>query len=610
MSTFQALGLSQALVETITKMGFETPTPIQEKAIPALLEEDSRDMVALAQTGTGKTAAFGLPLIELLDQDLKTTQALVLAPTRELCLQITSDLEKFSNNVKPLNIVAIYGGASIVEQIKKVKRGAHIVVATPGRLMDMMDRKAVNISSIRFVVLDEADEMLNMGFKEDIDTILADTPDTKNVWLFSATMPREVRAIASHYMTDPVEVTMGTKNQGNANIEHQYVLVDDRDRYPALKRIVDYNLDIFAVIFCRTKMDTQKVAESLIKDGYNADALHGDLTQQQRDKVMRNFKEKTLQFLVATDVAARGIDVSNITHVIHMNLPDEIEFYTHRSGRTARAGKKGISIAIITKREVGKIRQIEKVINTKFERKQVPTGPEVCQQRLVSLVHRLRDVQVVESEVAKFLPAVMEEMKDLSKEEVIKRFTFLEFNHLLDYYRDAPDLNRSDKGDRSERGDRAERGERFVTGDRLFINLGKMDGLDAGKFLGMVCDRCGVKGDAIGRIDLKGAYSFIEVDKEVSKLVQDNLHGMEYKGRMVRVEVTAGGGGSRGGRSGGGSRERSYSSSSRGRSYGGDSRNESRSDSRSSDSRKRSYSGDRNDKRSSAGGRDRRSKWE
>ncbi len=621
MSTFQALGLSQALVETVTKMGFESPTPIQEKAIPVLLEGGGRDMVALAQTGTGKTAAFGLPLIELLDQDVRTTQALVLAPTRELCLQITNDLENFSKNVKPLNIVAIYGGASIMEQIKKVKRGAHIVVATPGRLMDMMDRKAVNISSIRFVVLDEADEMLNMGFKEDIDTILADTPETKNVWLFSATMPREVRAIASHYMTDPAEVTMGTKNQGNVNIEHQYVLVDDRDRYPALQRILDFNLYIFAVIFCRTKIDTQKVAESLIKDGYNADALHGDLTQQQRDKVMRNFKEKTLQFLVATDVAARGIDVSNITHVIHMNLPDEIEFYTHRSGRTARAGKKGISIAIITKREVGKIRQIEKVVNTKFERKLVPTGPEVCQQRLVSLVHRLRDVQVVESEVAKFLPAVMEEMKDLSKEEVIKRFTFLEFNHLLDYYRDAPDLNRADKGERSERGersdrgDRAERGERFVNGDRLFINLGKMDGLDAGKFLGMVCDRCGVKGDAIGRIDLKGAYSFIEVNKEVSKLVQDNLHGMEYKGRMVRVEITAGGdeggGASRGGRSGG-SRERSYSSSSssRGRSYGGDSRSESRGggESRSSDSRKRSYSSDRNDRRPSAGGRERRSK--
>lgn len=608
MSTFKELGLSQALVETVTKMGFENPTPVQEKAIPILLAEGGRDMVALAQTGTGKTAAFGLPLIELIEEGNRTTQALVLAPTRELCLQITSDLENFSKNVKPLNIVAIYGGASITDQIKKVKRGAHIVVATPGRLMDMMDRKAVNIQTIRFVVLDEADEMLNMGFKEDIDTILADTPETKSVWLFSATMPREVRAIASHYMKDPFELTVGTKNQGNVNIEHQYVLVDERDRYPALKRIVDYNLDIFAVIFCRTKIDTQRVAENLIKDGYNADALHGDLTQQQRDKVMRNFKEKTLQFLVATDVAARGIDVSNITHVIHMNLPDEIEFYTHRSGRTARAGKKGISIAIVTKREVGKIRQIEKVVNSKFERKQVPSGQEVCQQRLVSLVHRLRDVKVTETEIGKFLPAVLEEMKDLSKEEVIKRFTFLEFNHLLDYYRDAPDLNRAERGtassDRgSDRADRVERGERFTTGDRLFINLGKMDGFDAGKFLAMVCDRCGIKGDVIGRIDLKGAYSFLEVDKEVSKQVQANLHGMEYKGRMVRVEITQGTGErSDRGRSSG-SRERS--SSRGGRSYGGESTGRSE----RPDAKKRSYSSDKRSSGSGSGTRERRSKW-
>ena len=604
MSTFKELGLSQALVETVTKMGFENPTPVQEKAIPVLLE-GGRDMVALAQTGTGKTAAFGLPLIDLIDETNRTTQALVIAPTRELCLQITSDLENFSKNVKSLNIVAIYGGASITDQIKKVKRGAHIVVATPGRLMDMMERKAVNISTIRFVILDEADEMLNMGFKEDIDTILADTPESKNVWLFSATMPREVRAIASHYMKDPFELTVGTKNQGNINIEHQYVLVDDRDRYPALKRIVDYNLEIFAVIFCRTKIDTQKIAENLIKDGYNADSLHGDLTQQQRDKVMRNFKDKTLQFLVATDVAARGIDVSNLTHVVHMNLPDEIEFYTHRSGRTGRAGKKGISIAIVTKREVGKIRQIEKVVNTKFERKQVPSGSEVCQQRLVSLVHRLRNVQVVESEIGKFLPAVLEEMKDLSKEEVIKRFTFMEFNHLLDYYRDAPDLNRADRGsergERGERSERPERGERFTNGDRLFVNLGKMDGLDAGKFMGMICDRCGVKGDAIGRIDLKGAYSFIEVDKEVSKLVQDNLHGMEYKGRMVRVEVTQG----MGERERGGERERSSrpSSGSRERTF---SKSKSYSSESKPDAKKRSFSSDR---RPSGGGfRERRSR--
>ncbi|MCZ8355704.1 MAG: DEAD/DEAH box helicase [Cyclobacteriaceae bacterium] len=535
MTTFKELGLSQALVESITKLGFETPTPIQEQAIPLLLQEN-RDMVALAQTGTGKTAAFGLPMLELIDETDRTTQALVLAPTRELCLQITNDLENFCKGTKAVQIVPIYGGASIVEQIKKVKRGAHIVVATPGRLMDMMDRRAVDISSIQIVVLDEADEMLNMGFKDDIDTILADTPDTKKVWLFSATMPREVRAIASAYMSQPLEITVGNKNQGNVNIEHQYIVVEERDRYAALKRIVDFNIEIFAVIFCRTKLDTQKVAENLIRDGYNADALHGDLTQQQRDKVMKSFKDKTLQFLVATDVAARGIDVSNITHVINLNLPDEIEFYTHRSGRTARAGKQGISLAIITKRELGKIKQIEKVVNTKFQRINIPSGAEVCQKRLIHLVHKLREVKVNEAEISPLLPAVYEELQSLSKEEVIKRFTFLEFNHLLDYYRDAPDLNRTERSERTN--DASARPERFTTGTRLFINIGKMDGLDAGKLLGMICDRCGVTRAVIGRIDLKGAYSFIEVEEEVSQLVQSNLHGMEYKGRMVRVEIT------------------------------------------------------------------------
>ncbi|MCE2733341.1 MAG: DEAD/DEAH box helicase [Cyclobacteriaceae bacterium] len=549
MMTFKELGLSQALVEAITKLGFETPTPIQEQAIPVLLQEN-RDMVALAQTGTGKTAAFGLPMLEKIDVTNRSTQALVLAPTRELCLQITNDLENFCKDAKGVHIVPIYGGASIVEQIKKVKRGAHIVVATPGRLMDMMDRKAVSISDIQLVVLDEADEMLNMGFKDDIDTILADTPDEKKVWLFSATMPKEVRAIANAYMSFPLEITVGNKNQGNVNIEHQYIVVEERERYAALKRIVDYNIDIFAVIFCRTKLDTQKIAENLIRDGYNADALHGDLTQQQRDKVMKSFKDKTLQFLVATDVAARGIDVSNITHVINLNLPDEIEFYTHRSGRTARAGKQGISLAIITKRELGKIKQIEKVVNTKFQRINIPTGAEVCQKRLIHLIHRLRDVKVNETELAPLMPSVYEELQGLTKEEVIKRFTFLEFNHLLDYYRDAPDLNKSERP-----ADTFAKQERFVTGTRLFINIGKMDGLDAGKLLGMICDRCGVTRSVIGRIDLKGAYSFIEVEEEVSQLVQSNLHGMEYKGRMVRVEITQEK--ERSGRSGGGNRSRS-----------------------------------------------------
>jgi ATP-dependent RNA helicase DeaD len=531
MPSFDALGLSGAVLNVISSLGFETPTPIQEKTIPLLLKGD-RDIVALAQTGTGKTAAFGLPLVELCDQAKSGTQALILAPTRELCLQITNDLTRFAQGVKRLNIVAIYGGASISEQIKKVRRGAQIIVATPGRLMDMMDRGVIHINDIKFVVLDEADEMLNMGFKEDIDTILADTGEDKRVWLFSATMPREVRAIAQAYMSNPLEITVGQQNTGNVNIEHQYMVVDDRHRYDALKRIVDYNLDIFAVVFCRTKIDTQRIAENLMRDGYNADALHGDLTQQQRDKVMGAFRNKSLQLLVATDVAARGIDVSNITHVIHLNLPDEIEYYTHRSGRTARAGKQGISIAIVSKRDAGKIRQIERAINTKIERKNIPSGQEVCQKRLLNLVHRLKEVQVVDAEINEFLPAVNNALMELSKEDIIKRFTSLEFNHLLDYYRGAPDLNQA-KG-----ADREEREERFVTGDRLFINLGKMDGLDKGKLLSLICDRSGVKGKDIGKIDVKGAYSFFEVDKPQTALVREHLHGFEYRGRMVRLEVT------------------------------------------------------------------------
>ena len=500
--------------------------------------DGNQDIVALAQTGTGKTAAFGLPLIELINESDRKTQALVLAPTRELCLQITTDFENFAKSVKALNIVPVYGGASIAEQIRRIKKGAQIVVATPGRLMDLLERKVVNLHDIQFVVLDEADEMLNMGFKDAIDDILSNTSDEKNVWLFSATMPREVRQIASTYMNNPMELTVGEKNQSNRNIEHQYVVIDERDRYAALKRVVDYNLDIFGVIFCRTKVDTQRIAEHLIKDGYNADSLHGDLTQQQRDRVMKNFKSKALQLLVATDVAARGIDVSNITHVIHMNLPDEIEFYTHRSGRTARAGKTGISVALITRKEVGKIRQIEKVIQAKFEKKEVPTGEEVCEKRVLNIVHRLREVRLNEEEISGFLPSVYEELKDLSKEEIIKRFTALEFNHFLDYYRDAPDLNKSEKGERGGEREAGGGSGRYVTGDRLFINLGKMDGLDAGKLLGLICDRSKVTRDQIGKIDLKGAYSFFEIDQNYVEKVREHLHGFEYKGRMVRIEVT------------------------------------------------------------------------
>lgn len=532
MKSFESLGLSGHLVEAIRQLGFESPTPIQEKAIPVLLKGNI-DLVGLAQTGTGKTAAFGLPLLELVDESLRSTQALVIAPTRELSVQITNDLENFSKSFKRLNIVTVYGGASIRDQIVKVKRGAQIIIATPGRLMDLLSRKVVDLTSVKYVVLDEADEMLNMGFKEDIDEILTTTPADKNVWLFSATMPREVREIAKNYMRSPEELTMGERNQGNENIDHQYIVVDERDKYLALKRFVDNTPDIFGVIFCRTKVDTQKIAEHLIKDGYNADALHGDLSQQQRDRVMKSFKNKTLQLLVATDVAARGIDVNNITHVVHMNMPDEMEYYTHRSGRTARAGKKGISLAIISKREMGRIQQVERGLKRKFTRTMVPTGDEVCQNKLLALVHKVKQVEVNEEEIDSFLPEVYHELRDLSKEDIIKRFASIEFNRFLEYYRDARDLNKSEK-----RTFEFEEEDRYLTGDRVFINVGKMDGLEKGSLLDLICDFGEVTKTAIGKIDLKGAYSFFEIEKNFTGQVMKNFEGVELRGRKVRLELT------------------------------------------------------------------------
>ncbi len=534
MKSFDALGLSGELLDAVRQLGFETPTPIQEQAIPVLLKGNT-DLVGLAQTGTGKTAAFGLPLLQLVVDSDRSTQALILAPTRELSVQITTDLEGFARNVKNLNIVTVYGGASISEQIRKVRRGAQIIVATPGRLIDLLSRKVVNLTTIKYVILDEADEMLNMGFKEDIDEILSTTPNEKNVWLFSATMPREVREISKKYMNNPVELTMGERNQGNENIDHQYIVVDEREKYSALKRFVDYTPDIFGVVFCRTKIDTQKIADHLIKDGYNADSLHGDLTQQQRDRVMRSFKNKTLQLLVATDVAARGIDVSNITHVVHMNMPDEMEYYTHRSGRTARAGKKGISLAIVSKREVIRIQQVERSLKRKFTRIPIPTGDEVCQKKLLDLVHKVRQVEVNDEEIDSFLPEVYHELKDLSKEDIIKRFASIEFNRFLEYYRDAKDLNKSEKS-RSFEGEEGR--DAYTTGDRIFVNVGKMDGLDKGSLLGLICDFGEISKEKIGKIDLKGAYSFFEVEKDVTSKVMSGFEGVELRGRKVRLELT------------------------------------------------------------------------
>lgn len=401
----------------------------------------SNDFVGLAQTGTGKTAAFGLPLLELLDFEENHPQALILCPTRELCLQITNDLKNYAKNTRNVHVVAVYGGASISDQLHQIRRGVQIVVATPGRMLDIINRGAINFSGVKYVVLDEADEMLNMGFQEDIDSILSETPSDKKTWLFSATMPSEVRRIAKKYMDDPYELTMGTKNTGNENIDHEYYVVRARDKYAAFKRIVDFNPEIFGIVFCRTKVETQEIAEALIKDGYNADSLHGDLSQQQRDKVMKRYRDRSLQLLIATDVAARGIDVNDVTHVINYSLPDEIENYTHRSGRTARAGKTGVSISIINAKELGKIRQIEKTIGKRFVKVEIPTGFDVVEKQLFAMVHKVHNVEVNEQQIEQYIPRIMDEFKDMGKEEIIKRFASLEFNRFLDYYKNAPDLN-------------------------------------------------------------------------------------------------------------------------------------------------------------------------
>jgi ATP-dependent RNA helicase DeaD len=571
MNPFSQLGIRHDVVNAISELGFENPTPIQEQSIPVLLT-GSNDFVGLAQTGTGKTAAFGLPLLELLDFEQNHPQALILCPTRELCLQITNDLKNYSKNMANVNVVAVYGGANISDQLRQIKRGVQIVVATPGRMLDIINRKAINFSDVNFVVLDEADEMLNMGFQEDIDSILSTTPDDKKTWLFSATMPTEVRRIAKKYMTDPFELTMGEKNTGNANIEHEYYIVRARDKYAAFKRIVDFNPEIFGIVFCRTKIETQEIAESLIKDGYNADALHGDLSQQQRDKVMKRYRERSLQLLIATDVAARGIDVNDVTHVINYSLPDEIENYTHRSGRTARAGKTGISIAIINGKELGKIRQIERVIGKKFVKGEIPNGFDVCEKQLFAIVHKVHNVQVNEQQIEAYMPRIMDEFKELSKEEIIKRFSSLEFNRFLDYYKNAPDLNApiDDRSVRGEFGDRAPREQGNSDYTRLFINLGSVDEFNRGDLLGYICNTAKISGRTVGKIDVKGVYSFFEVPKADVDKVFAEFKSAEFKGRPVRIEISgegtsdnrssgSGGGGNRrreGGSYGGGGGQR------------------------------------------------------
>lgn len=554
MTTFEQLGLSPDTLRALAELGFVSPTPIQEQSIPKLLEADI-DLLGLAQTGTGKTAAFALPILEKIDHKLNKPQALILCPTRELCLQITSDIEKFSQFYTNTRSVAVYGGASISMQIRDLRRGVQIIVATPGRMIDIIERGEVNFDHVKVLVLDEADEMLNMGFKESINQILSNTPDEKNTWLFTATMPKDIKQITKKYMRNPLEVSVSV-NKGNDNIEHQYYLINPRDRYAVLKRIVDFNPDIFGIVFCRTKNETKDVADMLIRDGYNSDSLHGDLTQQQRDIVMKRYRERSLQLLIATDVAARGIDVSDVTHVINYALPDDAENYTHRSGRTARAGKKGISIALITKREMQRLYEVERMVEKKFEKINVPNGREVCEKQLLSLIHRAKEVEINEEEIAPFMDKVNLEFENLSKEEVIKRFASMEFNRFLDYYRDAHDLNlREDRGPR-ERGEsgKFERGSReqnvrprnesggilpqsgYV---RFFINAGSLDKLQKGDLLRLICDSSGVKGQSIGRIDMKDKFSFFEIESKFKMDIIKNLQGLELEGRSLRVDVAS-----------------------------------------------------------------------
>ncbi|NBX38163.1 MAG: DEAD/DEAH box helicase [Flavobacteriia bacterium] len=537
--TFEALGLRSEVLQAINEIGFINPTPIQEQAIPHLLQEDS-DFVGLAQTGTGKTAAFGLPLLSKISLGSRVAEAIIICPTRELCLQITNDLKSFGKYLK-VNVVSVYGGVDIKKQITDIKKGVDILVATPGRLMDLMNRKVIQLDQIRYVVLDEADEMLNMGFKEDIDDILRYTPLDKNVWLFSATMPKEVASIASTYMDNPLEVSIGTKNQSNENIQHKYFVVFEKDRYPALKRLIDFHPDIYGLIFCRTKHETANVAQKLSRDGYNAEPLHGDLSQSMRDMVMERFRNREVQLLVATDVAARGIDVDSISHVIHYNLPDDIENYTHRSGRTARAGKKGESLSLITQKEVFKIKGIERQINTSFVKGMIPNAAEICQIQLTKLVQKVTATTIRENDIAPFLPETYEHFKDLNKEEVIKLFISAEFNRFIEYYERAGDLNASERSDKSGKNQEREKGERRRDENktRFFMNLGKRDGLNVGGLLRTLCDATGLKSGNIGRIDIMASFSFFDTDNEHVDRVLKKVNGATFEGHTISVEVSA-----------------------------------------------------------------------
>ncbi|MCW8980373.1 MAG: DEAD/DEAH box helicase, partial [Altibacter sp.] len=564
MSTFKELGLNEQLLQAITDMGFETPSEVQEKTIPILLSKET-DLVSLAQTGTGKTAAFGFPMLQKIDAQSRTTQGLILSPTRELCLQITNEMNSYGKYIKGLNIAAVYGGASITEQAKQIKKGAQVIVATPGRMKDMIGRRMIDISKIEYCVLDEADEMLNMGFYEDITEILSHSPEDKSTWLFSATMPKEVSTIAKKFMHTPVEITVGSKNVSTEAVSHEYYLVNTRDRYAALKRLCDANPDIFSVIFCRTKRDTQKVAEQLITDGYNAAALHGDLSQNQRDLVMKSFRNRQIQMLVATDVAARGIDVDDITHVINYQLPDEIETYTHRSGRTGRAGKSGVSMVIVSKSEVRKIGAIEKIIQKKFEKKDIPGGMEICEVQLFHLANSIKNT-AINHEIDMYLPNINEVLADFSKEELIKKVFSVEFTRFYNYYKNAKDLN-APGGSGKDHDDSDSKDS-----TRYFINIGGKDDFDWMTLKDFLRDLLGLEKDDVYKVDVKDSFSFFNTDTKHEEMVLGIFNDFKLDGRTISVEVSKDRGGR--GRSGGGRGRSDRSRSGRGDGKRGDFKSE------------------------------------
>jgi ATP-dependent RNA helicase DeaD len=554
MTTFEGLGLDARLIQATDALGYKTPTPIQEQAIPVLLS-GTKDLVGLAQTGTGKTAAFGLPLLQLIDGALKVPQALVVCPTRELCLQIVSEVELFKKFMPGMHVVAVYGGTSIGLQIRDLRRGVQIVVATPGRLIDLIERKAIDLGQIKYVVLDEADEMLNMGFQDDIEFILQNTPQRGATWLFSATMPPEIRRVSKKYMNQPTEITVGKMNTANKNVDHQYYVASAHHRYETLKRIIDFNPGIYGIIFTRTKADAQNIAEKLTREGYDIDALHGDLTQQQRDKVMGEFREKTLQLLIATDVAARGIDVQGITHVVNYELPDDVEVYTHRSGRTGRAGNTGICLSIVHSREIGKLKLIERMVQVPFHKLEIPGGKDVCRKQFFHFMDKLLQADISHGSYESYVTMLAEKFAEVSKEEVLKRVAAMEFDRFLKYYENAEDLNVRERvreygRDREQSGgERREFGRRDAADGRartrefngggdyakLFVNLGTKDGFYKASFLQFILDMSDLRKEVLGRIDMKEMNSWIEIDKRSAPQMIRAIDGKNYKGRRIRM---------------------------------------------------------------------------